>query len=256
MVTRGHSECTFRHDHHATPCFRYVYVKVVRFRCIRSNGNARKRHETGNGNTGYPSCFRNGLTCFCHVSVYGFLQFRPVIPPKIKFEILAHRGSQTTSPHARRLLVSSNRKQWNNCTSWRQWRWIKILDRSVERWGGRHNNEQSCQRQRKPAVKMEKPENVLRSKTTNRQTTFKITIRGDCWCLCIQASIKKRKPRFQHCVWQSLVGRRLLCSKYGRQRGAPTLHVSFTKEIFSFLYRMVLFLSSLGLFFLFSFFFY
>ena len=63
---------------HATPCFRYVYVKVVRFRCIRSNGNARKRHKTGNGNTGYPSCFRNGLTCFCHVSVYGFLQFRPV----------------------------------------------------------------------------------------------------------------------------------------------------------------------------------
>ena len=40
--------------------------------------NARKRHETGNGNTGYPSCFQNGLTCFCHVSVYGFLQFRPV----------------------------------------------------------------------------------------------------------------------------------------------------------------------------------
>ena len=156
------------------------------------------------------------------------------IPPKIKFEILAHRGSQTTSPHARRLLVSSNRKQWNNCTSWRQWRWIKILDRSVERWGGRHNNEQSCQRQRKPAVKMEKPENVLRSKTTNRQTTFKITIWGDCWCLCIQGSIKKRKPRFQHCVWQSLVGRRLLCSKYGRQRGAPTLQVSFTKEIFFF----------------------
>ena len=63
---------------HATPCFRYVYVKVVRFRCIRSNGNARKRHETGKGNTGYPSCFRNGLTRFYHVSVYGFLQFRPV----------------------------------------------------------------------------------------------------------------------------------------------------------------------------------
>ena len=69
---------------HATSCFRYVYVKVVRFRCIRSNGNARKRHETGNGNTGYPSCFRNGLTCFCHVSVYGFLQFRPVQESKYK----------------------------------------------------------------------------------------------------------------------------------------------------------------------------
>ena len=56
-----------------------MHKKVVRFRCIRSNGNARKRHETGNGNTGYPSCFQNGLTCFCHVSVYGFLQFRPVL---------------------------------------------------------------------------------------------------------------------------------------------------------------------------------
>ena len=70
---------------HTTPCFRYVYVKVVRFRCIRSNGNARKRHETGNGNTGYPSCFRNGLTCFCHVSVYGFLQFRPVLETRDSF---------------------------------------------------------------------------------------------------------------------------------------------------------------------------
>ena len=56
-----------------------MHKKVVRFRCIRSNGNARKRHETGNGNTGYPSCFQNGLTCFSHVSVYRFLQFRPVL---------------------------------------------------------------------------------------------------------------------------------------------------------------------------------
>ena len=173
------------------------------------------------------------------------------IPPKIKFEILAHRSSQTTSPHARklsRLFKPQAMEQLHLLAS-------MILDRSVERWGGRHNNEQSCQRQRKPAVKMEKPENVLRSKTTNRQTTFKITIWGDCWCLCIQGSIKKRKPRFQHCVWQSLVGRRLLCSKYGRQRGAPTFQISFTKEIFSFIYRMVLFLSSLGLFFSFVFFF-
>ena len=173
------------------------------------------------------------------------------IPPKIKFEISAHRSSQTTSPHARklsRLFKPQAMEQLHLLAS-------MILDRSVERWGGRHNNEQSCQRQRKPAVKMEKPENVLRSKTTNRQTTFKITIWGDCWCLCIQASIKKRKPRFQHCVWQSLVGRRFLCSKYGRQRGAPTFQISFTKEIFSFIYRMVLFLSSLGLFFSFVFFF-
>ena len=57
--------------------------------CLRKSGpvplytQQRKREKTsrtGNGNTGYPSCFRNGLTCFCHVSVYGFLQFRPVSP--------------------------------------------------------------------------------------------------------------------------------------------------------------------------------
>ena len=81
------------------PCFRYVCVlrkrenssvrdsvtfpewkcqKVVRFRCKRSNGNVSKRHETANGNTGYPSCFRIGVTCFCDVSVHGFLEFRPV----------------------------------------------------------------------------------------------------------------------------------------------------------------------------------
>ena len=47
--------------------------KVVRFRCDRSNGDVSKRHETANGNTGYPSCFRIGFTCFCRVSVYGFL---------------------------------------------------------------------------------------------------------------------------------------------------------------------------------------
>ena len=40
-------------------------------------------------------------------------------------------------------------------------------------------------------------------------------------------------------------------ANFGCQRGAPSVQVSFAKEIFSFLYRMVLFLSSLGLFFLF-----
>ena len=57
---------------------------------------------------------------------------------------------------------------------------IAVLSRSLkERFGGRHNNEQSCQQQRKnPRQKMERPENVLRSETTNRDTAFKITIRG------------------------------------------------------------------------------
>ena len=45
-------------------------------------------------------------------------------------------------------------------------------------------------------------------------------------------------------------------ANFGCQRGAPSVQVSFAKEIFSFLYRMVLFLSSSGLFFLFFFFFF
>ena len=36
--------------------------KVVRFRCVRSNGNTSKRHKTADGNTSCPSCFRNGDT--------------------------------------------------------------------------------------------------------------------------------------------------------------------------------------------------
>ena len=44
-------------------------------------------------------------------------------------------------------------------------------------------------------------------------------------------------------------GQRLLRSKSWRQCGAPPVPVAFTKEFFSFLDRMVLFLSSLGLFF-------
>ena len=47
-----------------------------------------------------------------------------------------------------------------------------------------------------PATKMEKLQNVLRSKTTNRHTAFKIAIRGKCFvykCFCIKAGtcIKK-----------------------------------------------------------------
>ena len=68
-----------------------VYVIPSRFRngnakkwygsgVTASNGDVSKRHKTANGNTGYPSCFRIGFTCFCHVSVYGFLEFRPVLP--------------------------------------------------------------------------------------------------------------------------------------------------------------------------------
>ena len=86
------------------------------------------------------------------------------IPPRIKCQILAHKGSQKNSRHARRL--SGPRKPQTNRTTgppgvnyyWSRFRgksnplqtfFFFYLDCSVERWGGQHNNEESGQRQRK-----------------------------------------------------------------------------------------------------------
>ena len=66
------------------------------------------------------------------------------------------------------------------------------LDHSVERWGGRHNNDLQ--------------------------------------------------------IWKILVWQRLLSSKSGRQRGAPPVPVTFTKEFISFLDGLVPCLSSYSLF--------
>ena len=50
--------------------------------------------------------------------------------------------------------------------------------------------------------KMQKPENVLKSKMTNRQTTFKVTIRGERICFCTEAGtcINKRNLGFNLCM--------------------------------------------------------
>ena len=119
------------------------------------------------------------------------------IYPKIKREILAHKGSQTTRATPGDYLAPWSRNQWDNeitgppavnddgsrfpgNSNPLQTCFFFYLDCSVERWGGRHNNEQSCERQRKkPATKMEKPTNVLREKIMNRQRAFKISIRGE-----------------------------------------------------------------------------
>ena len=54
---------------------------------------------------------------------------------------------------------------------------------------------------------MEKPQNVLRSKTTNRQTPSKLPFEaiGNVFCIKAGTYIKKRKPCFYHYVWQILV---------------------------------------------------
>ena len=103
-------------------------------------------------------------------------------------------------------------------------------------------------------AKMEKPQNVLRNKTMNQHTAFKIIydsrplimFKYQGWYLH-----KEKETSFLTLCkanfgdwWQ------LLCSKSGHQHGVLPLLVTFTKEFFfSFLNRMVLFLSSLGLFF-------
>ena len=56
--------------------------KMVRFRRNRSHGNMNKRHESATGNTCYPLCFRNVVTCFRKISVCGILAFRPVFSSK------------------------------------------------------------------------------------------------------------------------------------------------------------------------------
>ena len=80
--------------------------------------------------------------------------------------------------------------------------------------------------------------------------SFKITIRGNCWCFCIKAGtcIKKRLPRFQHHVRQILDRQRLLCSKSGSQRKSSASTSRFHKGFFfSLPDRVVPFLSSLRL---------
>ena len=58
--------------------------KVVRFRRNRSDGNTGKRNVSANGNMWLRSCFRYCFTCLRHVSVYGFLKFRPEWVTKLR----------------------------------------------------------------------------------------------------------------------------------------------------------------------------
>ena len=114
----------------------------------------------------------------------------------------------------------------------------------AERGGGRHNNEQICQRQRKN----------LRQKWKNRKM---------CWGARQRIDIQLLRLRFEAIVYvfeskgnlvlYILFGKfwfddDFFFSKSGRQRGALPVPAAFTKEFFSFPDRMVLFLS-LGLFF-------
>ena len=73
---------------------------------------------------------------------------------------------------------------------------------SIAQWSVEEDNTKMGKKpkaKKDTAAKMKKPENVLRGKTTNPQTAFKLTIPGDCSCFCIMADTctNKRKRRFQ-----------------------------------------------------------
>ena len=62
---------------------------------------------------------------------------------------------------------------------------------SIAQWSVEEDNTKMGKKpkaKKDTAAKMKKPENVLRGKTTNPQTAFKLTIPGDCSCFCIHTS--------------------------------------------------------------------
>ena len=111
-----------------------------------------------------PRMFWRNLTKIGQIYIpYKFAQSSG-IPPRIKCQILAHKGSQITRATPGDYLAPGNRKPIGQrdllasmtmdqdfpvkVTHCRLFSFF-YLDCSVERWGGQHNNEQSDQRQRK-----------------------------------------------------------------------------------------------------------
>ena len=135
-----------------------------------------------------------------------------------------------------------------------------FLDRSVEHWGGRRNNEQSCQRQRQ------------RQRQNPRQKTAKCAVGQHNESAENFQNYDSRRPlTFLYGGWylhrEKQTSFLILCKanfvmtvtvtslfEIWTPGGATPVVVASTKELFSFLERMVLFLSSLGLFFFYFFF--
>ena len=136
------------------------------------------------------------------------------------------------------------------------WHVFLYLDRSMERWGGWHNNHQSCWRQRKN-LRQKNGKTGKCSKERNNESTYSfqnydsrrlLMFLYQGWYLH-----KEKETSFLTSCMADFGLPRLLCSKSGRQRGAPPVPVALTKDLFSFLDRMLLFLSSLDRFLFFCF---
>ena len=140
------------------------------------------------------------------------------IPPKLKCEILAHKGLQTARRLSRLLEPQTNRTTGPpNVTDYGSrfpgkrnplltrlfcfFFFISIAKWSVKEDDTMMNKVAKSKEKTRGNNKKKKMQNVLWSKTTNRHTAFKITIRGNCLvykCFCIKAGtcIKKGKARF------------------------------------------------------------
>ena len=183
------------------------------------------------------------------------------IPPKIKQDILAHKGSQTTSATPGDYLASWNRKPMGEqdllASMTMNQDFLKLGQGtycrhdfffcvcmfcffiSIAQWGVEEDNtsmSKVVKGKGKIGGKNGKTGKFAEEKTMNRQTAFKITIH-------IKYCIKVRKPVFNiNYVWQILVWQRHLCSKFGRQRGAPQAllgPVFFFFFFFSLFYQLL-----------------
>ena len=130
------------------------------------------------------------------------------------------------------ILSSETANQWDSGTSLRQRQRVKIsqekspiaetfffqyLDCSVEHWGGPHNNEQSCQRQRQYV--QQKWKNCKMCWGARQWIDRQLSI-YDLWqfvmfCIKVGTCINKRNPIFNIIDGKFLVWRRLLCWKSG-----------------------------------------
>ena len=76
-----------------------------------------KRDVSATVNMSYPSCFRDGVTCLRHVSVCGFLLFRPVlmhyIVPNLTFTALNY--DRTFTQNNDKQIASTFREFWHCC---------------------------------------------------------------------------------------------------------------------------------------------
>ena len=133
------------------------------------------------------------------------------IPPRLKCKILAHKGSQTAMRSSRLLEPQTNRTTGPpNVTDYGSRFpgkrnplltrfFFFFLDLSIAKWSVKEDDtmmnevakgKEKTRGNNKKNKKNKKLQNVLWRKTTNRQTAFKITIRGNCLvykCFCIKA---------------------------------------------------------------------